>query len=81
MKEMIDKRRQAKLLINEGASLTYQCCDILECEMEKANLITCVFTLQFIHQSLRKGLKKIYQQIKPGGAFIWLEKVETKPKF
>ena len=44
----------------------------------KANLITCVFTLQFIHQSLRKeALKKIYQQIKPGGAFIWLEKVRA----
>ena len=79
VKEMIDKsREQAKLLIDEGANLTYQCCDILEFEMEKANLITCVFTLQFIHQSLRKeALKKIYQQIKPGGAFIWLEKVRA----
>ena len=79
VKEMIEKsKKQAEMLIREGANLTYQCCDIMECNMEKANLITSIFTLQFIEQSSRRMvLEKIYNQIKPGGAFIWLEKVRA----
>ena len=47
-------------------------------KMKKAELITSIFTLQFIHQSDRKEvLKKIYKHLKPGGAFIWLEKVRA----
>ena len=79
VKEMINKSREKSELLNEqGADLKYECCDIMEYEMEKANLITSVFTLQFIHQSLRKEvLRRIYEHIKPGGAFIWLEKVRA----
>ena len=77
--EMVEKcRTEADALIKAGIDLQYLKENIVDMEIDKADLITSVFTMQFIHLSdRRKIIQKVYDSIYPGGAFIWLEKVRA----
>ena len=77
--EMVEQcKTEADTLIKAGINLEYLKENIINFDVEKADLITSVFTMQFIHLSDRKKvIKKIYDALYPGGAFIWLEKVRA----
>ena len=79
VEEMVQKcEKESNSLRKAGINLHYYINDITELEIEKADLITSVFTMQFIHLSDRKRvIKKVYDSLHPGGAFIWLEKVRA----
>lgn len=50
--------------------------DILNLEMEKADLIVCYYTLQFISPSVRQMVfNKLYENLNWGGALVLFEKV------
>jgi len=49
--------------------------DIRETKITNANLVTSIFTLQFMPRKDRRAtLEKIYKGLNPGGAFIFAEK-------
>jgi tRNA (cmo5U34)-methyltransferase len=49
--------------------------DIRDVKIENANLVTSIFTLQFMPRKDRRAtLEKIYKGLNPGGAFIFAEK-------
>lgn len=53
-----------------------KCQSALDLEMEKSDLVTAYYTLQFIHPSVRQNLAdRVFQSLKWGGAFILFEKV------
>jgi tRNA (cmo5U34)-methyltransferase len=53
--------------------------DILNVNLENCSLITSIFTLQFISRQNRdRILKKIYNALNPGGAFIFSEKTVSE---
>ena len=80
--EMVEQcKTEADTLIKAGINLEYLKENIINFEVEKADLITSVFTMQFIHLSDRqKVIKKIYDALYPGGTFIWLENKSTIPR-
>ena len=52
--------------------------DAIDVNYPNASIVTCIFTLQFIPQNKRAQLiKKIYDSINVGGAFIIAEKVRA----
>ena len=70
--------KEAVAIRKAGINIQYETGDITELEIDKADLITSVFTMQFIHLSDRKKvLENIYKSLYTGGAFIWLEKVSA----
>ena len=70
--------KEAVAIRKAGINIQYETGDITELEIDKADLITSVFTMQFIHLSDRKKvLENIYKSLYTGGAFIWLEKVRA----
>ena len=51
---------------------------ILDIPMEKADLISSYYTIQFLHPSIRQDVfDKIYNSLNWGGAFIFFEKVRA----
>ena len=57
-------------------NLEYRKEDIIELELEPANLVIAYYTLQFLSLENRKIiLKRIWRCLKPGGAFLLFEKV------
>ena len=57
-------------------NLEYRLEDIIELELEPANLVIAYYTLQFLSLENRKIiLKRIWRCLKPGGAFLLFEKV------
>jgi tRNA (cmo5U34)-methyltransferase len=50
--------------------------DVMEMELEPADLIICYYTVQFIHPSIRQAvIDKFYQSLNWGGALLLFEKV------
>ena len=50
--------------------------DIVTCELKKSTMIISYYTLQFIHPRSRQDvLKKVYEALDWGGAFVLFEKV------
>ena len=57
-------------------NLEYRKEDIIELELEPANLVIAYYTLQFLSLKNRKTiLKRIWRCLNPGGAFLLFEKV------
>ena len=57
-------------------NLEYRKEDIIELELEPANLVIAYYTLQFLSLKNRKNiLKRIWRCLNPGGAFLLFEKV------
>lgn len=53
--------------------------NVVDFDFEKANLIISYYTLQFIDiENREKLLKKIYNSLKKGGAFIMFEKIRAE---
>lgn len=56
----------------------YECVDILEKDLKKADLIIAYYTIQFIKPKVRQlVIDKIYEALNWGGAFIMFEKVRA----
>lgn len=73
-KDMISKANELYIRDN----LSFLCEDISLIDMEKSDLITSYYTIQFIHPKLRQELiNKIYNTLNWGGAFILFEKVRA----
>jgi len=63
---------------NEGGAVSFFNRDVTETSLTffNTNLILSIFTLQFIEQAKRQALvRKIYNSLSPGGAFIVAEKI------
>ena len=57
-------------------NLEYRKEDIIELELDPANLVIAYYTLQFLSLKNRKNiLKRIWRCLNPGGAFLLFEKV------
>lgn len=75
--DMVDfaKNRKNKRKID---NLDYFCEDIVSCELERADLIVCYYTMQFIPTSLRQQvIDKLYKSLNWGGGLIMFEKVRA----
>jgi len=63
------KKQKNVSIINES---------ILDLHIEKSDLITAYYTIQFLHPSIRQDVfDKIYKSLNWGGAFIFFEKVRA----
>ena len=52
------------------------CEDIASVELEKADMIVCYYTIQFINPSIRQALiDKFYNSLNWGGALLLLKRV------
>ena len=73
---MIDK---AKLkLKNIWHPFELRTTDLVDAKLENAGLVIMNYTLQFIAKEKRAGLmSKIYQSLRPGGTFIYAEKIDA----
>ena len=71
---MFDEANKKKGDLN----VEFLCDDILQYELEQADLIVCYYVVQFIRPSERQRLlDKIYESLKWGGALILFEKVRA----
>ncbi len=62
----------------QNPNLSFVCDDMTVMNLDKADLITSYYTIQFIHPKLRQQLiDKIYESLNWGGAFIMYEKVRA----
>jgi tRNA (cmo5U34)-methyltransferase len=53
--------------------------NVIDFDFKDATLITSIFTLQFIPEHMRRGIvKKIYDGLRYGGAFIFAEKTVSE---
>lgn len=67
------KQKQNELMKTD---VDFEVANIIEFDFETADLIVCYYTLQFISPAVRQQiLKKIYDSLNWGGAFILYEKV------
>lgn len=58
--------------------LRFLCADALTCEFQEANLITCYYTIQFIHPQIRQRvMDRLYANLAWGGGLILFEKVRA----
>ena len=72
---LIDLKNRAKSLPN---ATFHHPMDIRDYTFENCSLVTSLFTLQFMPYSCRKDiLKKIYNGLNTGGAFVFSEKIDT----
>ncbi len=61
---------------NSALGVSFYAGDILDFEMEPADMVVCYYTIQFIKPSVRQVLiEKIYQNLNWGGALLLFEKV------
>ncbi len=73
---MIEKSRQNIATDTASAPVDLICGDIQQLDIENASVVVMNFTLQFIPLEQRLDLlEKIYQGLKPGGAFVLSEKI------
>ena len=73
--EMIE---QAKKNLSHRDNVELVAGDVLDLEFEKADLIICFYTMQFIHPKRRQLLfNKIYDSLNWGGGFLLFEKVRA----
>ncbi len=64
---------------NSGKYLKFEKKDITTFKFKKSDLIFSFYTLQFIdHENRKKVLKKVYNSLHSGGAFIFSEKILSK---
>ena len=71
---MIEEAKKKRTAEN----VSYSCEDILQFEMEQADLILAYCTIQFVRPKARQWLvDRIYQSMNWGGAFILYEKVRA----
>ncbi|MDF1882243.1 carboxy-S-adenosyl-L-methionine synthase CmoA [Sulfurimonas sp. MAG313] len=62
-----------------NSKIQLHCADILTYNYEEARVICSNYTLQFVRPPVRSSfVKKIYEALKPGGLFIFSEKVISK---
>ena len=62
-----------------NSKIELECGDILNFDYEEAAVICSNYTLQFVRPPVRaEFVKKIYDALKPGGLFIFSEKVISK---
>lgn len=74
-KDMIDK---ARLITKDISNICFEIEDIVDCNLEKSDFIVSYYTMQFIKPRDReKVLKKIYDSLNVGGAFLMFEKVQA----
>ena len=60
-------------------NLKYHRGNVLDFDFKDATLVTSIFTLQFIPEHLRRSIvKKIYDGLRYGGAFIFAEKTVSE---
>ena len=74
-KDMI-KKASGKATKIKGLNVSYIADDVIELEMDNADLIVCYYTVQFINTSVRQKLiDKLYSKLNWGGALLLFEKV------
>lgn len=65
-------------LENTPSSLSYTCSNAFEAPLDDADVITSIYTVQFIHPSVRQELiNRVYKSLRWGGAFFMFEKVRA----
>lgn len=73
-KKMLDAAKEN--LCNFEQQIELSCLNIDEVEFQASDLIVCYYTLQFLPLFKREGfLKKVFQALNKGGAFILFEKI------
>ncbi len=73
-KDMINEAQK----INKRKNIKFFADDIVSMEFEKSNFISCYYTIQFIHPSVRQIVfEKIYDSLNWGGGFVLFEKVRS----
>ena len=74
-KDMIKKASNKAAKI-KGLNISFAADDVIELEMDNADLIVCYYTVQFINTSVRQKLiDKLYSKLNWGGALLLFEKV------
>jgi tRNA (cmo5U34)-methyltransferase len=74
-KDMI-KKASGKATKIKGLNVSFIADDVIELEMDNADLIVCYYTVQFINTSVRQKLiDKLYSKLNWGGALLLFEKV------
>ena len=69
-KDMI-KKASGKATKIKGLNVSFIADDVIELEMDNADLIVCYYTVQFINTSVRQKLiDKLYSKLNWGGSFI-----------
>ena len=75
IREMIDVAHEK---CKDISTISFVCDDILNVELEKADLIVSYYTIQFIKPRIRQLVfNKIHEALNWGGAFILFEKVRA----
>lgn len=71
-------RAQQKIKTTDLTNIDFCMDDITAAEMEPCDLVTSYYTVQFVRPSVRQDLiKKVYDSLNWGGAFIYFEKVRA----
>ncbi|MDH5302235.1 MAG: carboxy-S-adenosyl-L-methionine synthase CmoA [Gammaproteobacteria bacterium] len=73
---MIQRCRENLAVEDSTVAVDILCADLRDLNIENASVVVMNFTLQFIPKDQRDAIiRKIYQGMKPGGAFILSEKL------
>lgn len=76
---MMEKTRERLSKIQTETEMTLLCEDLRDVEITDASVVVMNYTLQFIRPLYRPGVvRRIFEGLKPGGAFILSEKVLEK---
>ena len=78
VKEMCEKASEKFDMLNSNAGISAEIYSqsLMDIEVPMCSFITCVYTMQFIHPSIRQSfIDKIYASLEWGGAFILFEKI------
>lgn len=72
---MLDKARRKCELFSKGDTISFTTDDITTCDLSKAKVILCNYTLQFLRPMTRQAfLDRLYQNLPRGGILIISEK-------
>tara|TARA_B100000767_G_C19773797_1_gene541471 strand:+ start:3827 stop:4546 length:720 start_codon:yes stop_codon:yes gene_type:complete len=67
---------EEKIKSNKDLNVQFYAGDMVDFEMESADMIVCYYTLQFVNPSHRQDLvNKLYQNLNWGGSLLLFEKV------